>query len=146
MKKSILLSTMLLLGALTAFGGTGDSVLPSDAKIALIEQNLFNGLEYNNMGLQRSCALMLGKIHSENAVIPLMKVLHNSSDEDLRIAAAWALCKIGDPRGVYAVKMAVKFDDCLKVQAVCAWYYENLVKQGTFTFTQPEVPGLATTE
>ncbi len=103
MKNSILLSVMLLLGALTAFGGTDDSVLPPHANKALIEQNLFNGLEYNNLGLQRSCILMLGKIQSEGAVLPLMAILHDNPDIDLRAAAAWALCRIGDARGVYAV-------------------------------------------
>jgi hypothetical protein len=41
------------------------------------------------------------------------------------------------------VKMAVKYDECTKVQATCAWYYENYVKQGTFTFAQPEPPAIA---
>jgi hypothetical protein len=86
---------------------------------------------------------LLGKIKSDKAVIPLMTAFHNNPNENVRIAAAWALCKIGDARGVYAVKMAVKYDECPKVQATCAWYYENFVQQGTFSFTQPEEPMIA---
>jgi hypothetical protein len=123
-----------------------ESILPSNANKTLIEDNLFIGIASDNLGLQRSCALMLGKIESDRAVVPLMAVLHNTADDNLRVAAAWALCKIGDARGVYAVKMAVRYDESKKVQATCAWYYENFVKQGTFTFAQPELPVIATIE
>jgi HEAT repeat protein len=79
---------------------------------------------------------MLGAIQSDRAVIPLMAALNSSTDEHVRVAAAWSLCRIGDARGVYAVKMATKFDDSNKVQARCAWYYETMVEPGTFTFIQ----------
>jgi hypothetical protein len=144
MKKSIVLLASLLVIVYTIPVMAQESVLPPNANKELIEDNLFIGITSDNLGLQRSSALMLGKIQSERGVIPLMNVLHNNADENLRVAAAWALCKIGDARGVYAVKMAVKFDECTKVQATCAWYYENLVRQGTFTFAQPELPVIAT--
>jgi len=146
MKKSIVLLASLLVIVTAIPVMALDSVLLPSANKALIEENLFIGLASSNLGLQRSCALMLGKIQSDRATIPLMAVLHNSADDNVRVAAAWALCRIGDGRGVYAVKMAVKHDECAKVQATCAWYYENLVKQGTFTFAQPELPVIATTE
>ena len=143
MKKSIVLLATVLVIASAMPSMAKESVLPPNADKKLIEENLFLGLASGNLGLQRSCALMLGKIQSERAVVPLMAVLHNSTDENIRAAAAWALCKIGDARGVYAVKMAVKYDESMKVQATCAWYYENFVKQGTFIFTQPEPPVIA---
>jgi HEAT repeat protein len=146
MKKSIVLLTSLLVIACAIPVIAQESVLPPSANKALIEDNLFIGLASDNLGLQRSCALMLGKIQSDRAVVPLLAVLRNGTDENMRVAAAWALCKIGDARGVYAVKMAVKYDESTKVQATCAWYYENLVQQGTFTFTQPEPPVIATIE
>jgi hypothetical protein len=146
MKKSIVLFTSLLVIAYAFPAIAQEAVLPPNANKGLIEDNLFIGIASDNLGLQRSCALMLGTIQSNRAVIPLMSVLHTNADENMRVAAAWALCKIGDTRGVYAVKMAVKYDECTKVQATCAWYYENLVKQGTFTFTQPELPVIATIE
>ncbi|MGD1046885.1 MAG: HEAT repeat domain-containing protein [Bacteroidota bacterium] len=146
MKKSIVLLALLLVIVFAIPATAKESVLPMNANKALIEDNLFVGMAYDNLGLQRSCALMLGKIQSDRAVVPLMAVLHNSADENLRVAAAWALCKIGDARGVYAVKMATKYDESAKVQATCAWYYENLVKQGTFTFAQPEPPVIAATK
>ena len=146
MKKSIVLLVSLLIIICAVPAMARESVLPPNADKELIEENLFIGLASDNLGLQRGCALMLGKIQSNRAVIPLMNVLHINADENVRVAASWALCKIGDARGAYAVKIAVKFDECTKVQATCAWYYENLVKQGTFTFAQPELPVIAATE
>jgi hypothetical protein len=143
MKKSIVLLATVFVIAFAIPSMAKDSVLPPNADKKLIEENLFIGLASDNVGLQRSCALMLGKIESERAVVPLMAVLHNNADVNIRAAAAWALCKIGDARGVYAVKMAVKYDESTKVQATCAWYYDNFVKKGTFIFTQPEPPVIA---
>jgi hypothetical protein len=143
MKKSIVLFASVFVIAFAVPSMAKESILPLNADKKLIEENLFIGLASDNLGLQRSCALMLGKIESEKAVVPLMAVLHNNADENIRAAAAWALCKIGDARGVYAVKMAVKYDESTKVQATCAWYYEHFVKQGTFIFTQPEPPVVA---
>ena len=146
MKKSIVLLATVLVIASAMPSMAKESVLPPNADKKLIEENLFLGLASGNLGLQRSCALMLGKIQSERAVVPLMAVLHSNSDENIRAAAAWALCNIGDARGVYAVKMAVKYDESTKVQATCAWYYENFVKKGTFIFTPPEPPVIARTK
>ena len=143
MKKSIVLLASLFIIVCAVPAIARESVLPPNADKELIEENLFIGIASDNLGLQRGCALMLGKIQSNRAVIPLMNVLHTNADENTRVAAAWALCKIGDARGVYAVRMAVKYDDCMKVQATCAWYYDNFVKKGTFIFTQPEPPVIA---
>jgi hypothetical protein len=63
-----------------------------------------------------------------------MRVLRNSTDEKSRIASAWALCKIGNAAGTYAVKQAVRFDENKKVQLHSAWYYNLYVSEGTFAF------------
>jgi hypothetical protein len=143
MKKSIVLFTTLTLVALVAPMIAQESILPPSANKALIEDNLLIGLSTNNTGLQHSSALLLGKIQSDKAVIPLMTAFHNNPNENVRIAVAWALCKIGDAHGVYAVKMAAKYDECPKVQATCESYYENIVRQGKFSFIQPEEPMIA---
>jgi HEAT repeat protein len=136
--KSLLIFAALLLSISAAQMQAHESILPAGANKALIEENLLIGLASDNTGLQRSSALMLGRIKSDRSVISLMEVLHNNTNTDVRIAAAWALCQIGDARGVYAVKMAVKFDESEKVQSTCAWYYENFVEQGSFIFLPPE--------
>ena len=104
---------------------------------AVVEANLLVGLATSNLGLQRSCAFMLGQIDSKRGVIPLMAILRSSEDEKLRLAAAWALAKIGNPFGTYLVKMSVQFDESAKVRESCAWYYNLYVKGGTFVIIEP---------
>jgi hypothetical protein len=122
----VLTAAIMLATAIPAMAGQTD----------VIVENLLTGLSTDNAGLQRSSAFKLGELRSDAAVIPLMALLHNNENEDVRIAAAWALCQIGDARGTFAVKQAVTFDDSKKVRATCAWYYETYVHPGTFKFSQ----------
>jgi hypothetical protein len=141
MKKTLALMSILV--ALVATSTAQEMDLLAKANRATIEESLVRGLKSENIGLQRSAALMLGKIQAHDAVIPLMAVLHNSTDSGVRMAAAYALCKIGDGKGTYAVKRAVRFDDCSKVKLASAWYYEQYVKKGTFVFKPAETELLA---
>ncbi len=108
-----------------------------EAKYNAAVENLLVALKSDNCGLRKSAAYVMGQLQAEEAVIPLMAILRNSNDECARIAAAWALCQIGDARGVYAVKQAVRFDNSDKVKSYCAWYYNLYVQDGTFAFAPP---------
>ncbi len=96
--------------------------------------NYLVALKSENDGLRRSAIYMLGQLEANEAVVPLMKVLRSCKDAKCRIAAAWALSKIGNSFGTYAVKQAVRFDENLKVQTHSAWYYNLYVSPGTFAF------------
>jgi HEAT repeat protein len=137
MKIFIVLLTALILAALVVPVMAQESVLPPTANKSLIEDNLFIGLASDNQGLQRSSALMLGTIQSRRALAPLMCALWDNPNENVRIAAAWALCQIGDINGINAVFKAVKNDPSLKVMLTCAWYYNVYVQKGTFIFNKP---------
>lgn len=117
-----------------------DDGLPPKANKALIEENLLIGLASDNQGLKKSCALMLGQIYSKRATIPLMAVLRDNENPELRIAAAWSLCRIGSGVGTYFVKHTVRFEDDLKVKAYCAWFYDLYVQKGVFVIRQIEAP------
>ncbi|MBN1399168.1 MAG: HEAT repeat domain-containing protein [Bacteroidetes bacterium] len=138
MKKSFILLSVLLSLVLVMPASAKEPVIPAGVDITAAEDNLLFGLSSSNTGVQRSCALMLGKIHSDRALIPLMAVFSQSSDENLRIAAAWALCMIGDRRGVNAVKTAAENDDSPRVQSVCKLYYETFKKSGKFSMEVPD--------
>jgi hypothetical protein len=86
-------------------------------------QNLLIGLDSDNTGLTSSSAFYLGELSSTRAVIPLMKMLRNSEQEELRISAALALLKIGDERGIYAIKRAIVFDESKRVSDMCEKFY-----------------------
>ena len=103
-------------------------------------ENLLVALKETNTndGLRRSAIYQLGELEASDALIPIMAVLRRCHDEKCRIAAAWALCKIGDARGEYAVKQAVRFDTNRKVQLHAAWYYNLYVAEGTFAFIPSE--------
>jgi hypothetical protein len=137
----LLAVAMILIAAAPVMAG--EPVLPPTANKAVVEKNLLIGLASDNVGLQKSSALMLGKIRADGARIPLMAALHNSCCEDVRMAAAWALCRIGHAFGTTAVKRAVSYDESNRVQVACAWYYENYVQKGTFVFRQAEEKILA---
>jgi hypothetical protein len=136
MKTSGRIFGVIALAIILALPATANDVKKEigEAKYDLAVQNLLNGVMSPNDGLRRSAIYQLGELQAEDAVIPLMRVLRSCTDERCRVAAAWALCKIGDDRGAYAVKQAVRFDDSQKVKLHCAWYYNLYVSEGTFAF------------
>jgi HEAT repeat protein len=136
MKMSGRIFGMVALAIILALPATASDIRKDigEAKYDLAVQNLLNGVSSTNDGLRRSAIYQLGELQAEDAVIPLMRVLRSCTDERCRVAAAWALCKIGDERGVYAVKQAVRFDDNQKVKLHAAWYYNLYVSDGTFAF------------
>jgi len=138
MKKALILLVACLLASTAVAGERTEGAALS----AQAEQNLLIGLASDNLGLQESAAYMLGEMSSDRAVIPLMRMLR-SERASARIVAALALCRIGDARGVYAVKRASSFDDDAQVRQRCAWFYEQYVEPGSFAFMTkaPEVPG-----
>jgi hypothetical protein len=117
-------------------GIAGDDTAPATiAKPDIVVKNLLIGLTLNNCGVEHDAACMLGEMKSSEAVIPLMSILHDDQDCDCcRIVAALALARIGDPRGTYAVRQAVKFDPSRRVRNICAYYYNEYVKAGSFQF------------
>lgn len=100
--------------------------------------NLLIAIESDNAGLQESAAFMLGELKCTKAVIPLMRILHEGKEESARIVAALALSRIGDARGVYAVRRAVEFDSSPRVQKTCAWFYNEYVRPQSFAFVPVE--------
>ncbi len=140
MKRTGLIFGVIALAIILALPATASDLRKEigEAKYDLAVKNLLNAMSCDNLGLRRSAIYQLGQLEAQDAVIPLMRVLRSCTDERCRVAAAWALCKIGDERGTYAVKQAVRFDDSRKVQLHSAWYYNLYVNEGTFAFIPNE--------
>jgi hypothetical protein len=100
----------------------------------LTEATLLNGLNCENCGVRAGAMFMVGDLKISRAVIPLMGILKGTADDKSKILAALSLCRIGDARGVYAVKRAAKFDESPRVRLLCGWYYNELVQPGSFEF------------
>jgi len=118
--KFIVLTVLLLVLSSTTFAGNGKS--KTDVKESTIG-SLLEGLTSDNLGLKSSSAYMLGELKVSEAIIPLMRILHNDQNEELRISAALALYKIGTPISIHAVKQAGRFDESKRVNKLALKFY-----------------------
>ena len=101
------------------------NLMPKEACI----KTLLEGLNTDNRGLQAGCTYMLGELCCERSVVTLLDVLHSNPSEELRILAALSLYKIGDSRGLYAIKQAIKFDESDRVSRLCEKFYGAYMKK-----------------
>lgn len=136
MKTTVAMLAAFVLVLMTASVATASDDVTSltPEQYARAEQTLLQGIEEDNLGVKEGSAYMLGELKSTKAVIPLMKMLRSSENESSRIVAALALCRIGDARGLYAVKCATRFDGSERVAQRCAFFYNSYAKAGTFEF------------
>ena len=113
--------------ALVAKGNSGTKNLENS------EKSLLSAIDSENRGLSVSSIQVLGELNSVKAVLPLLKVLHTSDSEEARIAASVSLYKIGDSRGIYAVKMASKYDSSKRVRKICSKVYSQYLRENKVT-------------
>jgi len=137
---AILAALVLLIAAAPAAQASDQIGTLTAEQYQRAEQTLLNGIQEDNQGVKEGSAYMLGELKSTKAVIPLMKMLRDGENESTRCVAALALCRIGDPRGVYAVKQAAHFDESKCVAQRCAWFYNSYVKAGSFEFAVVGTP------
>ena len=120
------LLTFLLVLSGTTFAGDGKpDIVVKESTIA----SLLEGLASDNIGLKSSCAYMLGELKVTEAIIPLMRILHNDVNEELRISAALALYKIGTPMSINAVKQAGRFDESKRVNKLAHNFYSEYLRE-----------------
>ena len=100
-----------------------ETALMNPSEMEACYKTLQQGLNSDNLGVQAGCAYMIGEVSCQRSVVCLMKLLHNSPSEELRILAALSLYKIGDSRGIYAIKQAIRFDESERVSRLCEKFY-----------------------
>ena len=106
------------------------------AKHAAALKKPFCGVCCEDETIRLDCVCKIGNMKSEKALLTLMRVLREDPCEEVRIAAAHSLVRIGDPRGVYLVSRLAKFSDSERLSRLCTKFYkayqyqEYLVKQG----------------
>ena len=118
-----ILVTFILLTATAIAGNAPAKKANLNRGIAI--ENLLIGISSENYGLRTTSAYMLGELESSEAVIKLMRMLREEKNEDARIMAALSLYKIGDARGINAIKQAIRFDDSEKVSKTSALFYHS---------------------
>ncbi|MEE9429915.1 MAG: HEAT repeat domain-containing protein [Melioribacteraceae bacterium] len=114
----------------TMGGNTTSINIMAKEKFQQIEDNLLEGVNSGNSGLQTSCAYFLGEMKSERAVNPLLKILKSGETEEVRIMAALSLTKIKSEKGLFAVKRRIKFDDSERVKRLCEIFYNYSQVEG----------------
>jgi len=101
----------------------------NSSQIEACYKTLQLGLNSDNDGLKAGCAYMAGEIRCQRSVVCLLNILHNNPSEELRILAALSLYKIGDARGIYAIKRAIKYDESKRVQRMCEIFYKAYIQE-----------------
>ncbi len=135
----LVLTVLFLVLSSTTFAGDGNSeAVVKESTIA----SLLEGLTSDNLRLKSSCAYMLGELKVTEAIIPLMRILHNDVNEELRISAALALYKIGTPMSIYAVKQAGRFDESERVNKLAQNFYAEYLRQKLNKTDDKEADGL----
>jgi len=90
-------------------------------------KSLLTGINSDNYGLRASSAYLIGELNISEAVIPLMKMLRNEKQDEARIMAALSLYKLGDSRGIFAIKQAIRFDESERVRKMCEKIYGTYI-------------------
>ena len=127
----VLVSILLLTAGLAQEVG-----FPPDKKSDVVD-NLTIGIESDNNGLNISAASVLFDLIDEGymngddadkAMIPLLRLLDNGETDDVRIAAALALFKLGNSIGIYKLRGVAVFDDNEKLGTICKNLYYSYHK------------------
>lgn len=100
-----------------------ETAIPNSSEMEACFETLQQGLTSDNLGVQAGCAYMVGELCCQRSVVCLLKLLRSSPSEELRILAALSLYKIGDSRGIYAIKQAIRFDESERVSRLCEKFY-----------------------
>jgi len=129
MKRQTVLFTFFLLVAFSFLTYAQTTVqTQTSARKDCVKKSLLIGVESENLGLKSCAAYMLGEFCCDEAVVPLLKILHNSPYEEMRIMAALSLYKIGDSRGIFAIRQATKFDESKRVRKLCNKFYRTYLQ------------------
>jgi HEAT repeats len=113
---------LLLFSSSSIYSQDSIKVMPRMSK-KTVDKNYLQGVKSDNEGLRISSAYYLGERESSHAIIPLMNMLHTDKSPEARIMAALSLFKIGDARGIYAIKEAITYDKSEWVQNMCKVFY-----------------------
>ncbi len=89
-------------------------------------ENLILCIESENDGIRSWGVFFAGKYQVEEAVIPLMNVLHEDKNVAIRKLAVHSLFRIGDNRGIFAIKGSAKHDKSKEVRDLCLSMVQSL--------------------
>ena len=90
--------------------------------------NLTKGINSDNLGLCKSCIYYAGYYKIQRCVKPLTRILGNTSIEaNVRKLAAVCLFRIGDRKGINAIRDTALFEKDDRLKNFCSALYEAYV-------------------
>jgi hypothetical protein len=91
----------------------------------VIEKCYLEGINSDNEGVRVSAATFLGYLKSEKAVLPLIKMMRDSDNDEARIIAALSLIRIGEEQGVYMVGRTALFNSSDRIKKIAEKFYNQ---------------------
>ena len=133
MKSSIILFAVSLLLILSFPILPQETAFDNSSNMEACFKTLQQGINSDNLGLKAGCVYMVGEVECQKSVVCLLRILHSDAPEELRILAALSLYKIGDARGIYAIKQAIKYDGNKRVRRMCEIFYSAYSQKSSDT-------------
>ncbi len=126
--------TMVFSFTANSFGERKDN--PSNDFDGKIVQNFIMGINSENLGLCKSSIYYAGYYKITGTVEALINVLNDNSRKPcLRILAAVSLYRIGDMRGIRAIRDVVQFDKIKSVKSKCSEIYNSYLNQNDIFYS-----------
>ena len=100
----------------------------TDGKYNKAVANLINGINSENIGLERSSIYYAGRDRVTKAVDALIERLNSENDPSTRILIAVSLFEIRDPKGLDAIKELSAKDKSEKVRSISGLIYNEYAK------------------
>ncbi len=122
MKKTLFIA-LIIASTFTTYLFSSTPMRMSLEKEKMFIENLLEGINSDNTGLKISSAYFLGEMKSEKALLSLMSMLKTGGTEGERIIAALSLIKLGNEKGLFAVKQRIVHDPSPFVRQMCKQFY-----------------------
>jgi hypothetical protein len=105
------------------------TIVPQMAPPTDVVGELLKMLSSHWASKRRDAATKLGRLRASSAVGPLMDILRNDKDEQVRKSAAWALAEIGDSVALDYLEKTAQFDKSAEVRAAARTSSQKLIEK-----------------
>lgn len=122
---------MLLTFSILAVNSKAENLLPEYAV-----ENLITGMKSENQGLVKSSIYLSGKYKVTEAVVPLIDILENSKDGEVRKLCAAALYEIGDMKGLQIISVHALNEKDTSVAEKCRRLYNEFLQSELIKFSE----------
>jgi HEAT repeat protein len=117
------MKNLIVTAAFALFATVNLSAASIAAPVPTVEQLLLQLKEAKTDVAKGDIVYQLGEMEAQEATDALLDVFYNAEHEGLRVMAALSIAKIGDDKGLDAIKNAAHTDDSPYVKKMCGVFY-----------------------